>query len=129
MKYYGFIFLMILFGVILYFPDINFIKMRETFQNLATMNQPLLYDSYRPNYRHNGVSANTYNDIWWHYPSFGVGSYKQTTNNLKYFKNPDEGTCVGAEFCGAFYKDKRARSNEIKILAEDGLRVGYFRAR
>ena len=63
MKYYGFIFLMILFGVILYFPDINFIKMRETFQNLATMNQPLLYDSYRPNYRHNGVSANTYNDI------------------------------------------------------------------
>ena len=50
MKYYGFIFLMILFGVILYFPDINFIKMRETFQNLATMNLPLLDDV-------NGISA------------------------------------------------------------------------
>ena len=30
------------------------------------------------------VSDDTANKIWWHYPTFEVGSYAQITNNLKY---------------------------------------------
>ena len=132
-KYSGFIFLLILLAIILYFPQMNFITMRETFQSLANSDKPLLYNSFKPNYQHNGVSADNYSDIWWNYPIFKVGSFKQITNNLRYFKNPDEGTCTRAEFCGAFYKDKPHKSNEIHPLGPvpggNGLRVGYFRSK
>ena len=77
------------------------------------------------------VSNNSYPDIWWYYPVLKVGSYKQITNNLRYYKNPDEGTCIGADFCGALYKDKKNKSNIIYPMppvppgAEP--RVNYYR--
>lgn len=81
----------------------------------------------------NETSYNNYSDMWWRYPVFKVGSYKQLTNNLRYHYNPDEGTCVRADFCGAVYHDaKNTKSNIIYPLppAEEGpgARVGYFRA-
>jgi len=81
----------------------------------------------------NETSFNNYSDMWWRYPVFKVGSYKQLTNNLRYHYNPDEGTCVRADFCGAVYHDKKnTKSNIIYPLppAEEGpgARVGYFRA-
>lgn len=81
---------------------------------------------------HNRVSDNGYPDIWFDYPVFRAGSYKQLTNNLRYPDNPDNGTCVRADFCGALYHDTHHRpSNVVKPLppAEegDGARVGYFR--
>ena len=71
--------------------------------------------------------------MWWRYPVFSLGSYEQITNNLKYHYNPDNGTCVRADFCGAVYNDKKnAKSNIITPLppAEEGpgARVGYFRS-
>jgi hypothetical protein len=58
-------------------------------------------------------------------------SFKQVTNNLRYVKNPDEGTCTRPEFCGAVYHSIKNKSNEIYPLppAEEGqgARVGYFR--
>ena len=62
------------------------------------------------------VSDKSYNDIWWNYPIFKEGSYKQITNNLRYYANPDEGTCVGAEFCNAIYDNKKVKSNYILPL-------------
>jgi len=72
------------------------------------------------------------NDIWWHYPIFPGGSYKQITNNLKYRYNPDEGTCIRADFCGALYhNNKHTKSNKVFPLPQaqegPGARVGYFR--
>lgn len=80
----------------------------------------------------NELSDNGYADIWFHYPVFKAGSYKQLTNNLKYPDNPDNGTCIRADFCGALYHDAEHRpSNVIHPLppAEEGqgARVGYFR--
>jgi hypothetical protein len=79
----------------------------------------------------NETSNDSYNDIWKDYPVFSLGSYKQITNNLRYHKNPDNGTCIRADFCGALYRNKKTKSNIIKPLppAEegDGARVGYFR--
>jgi hypothetical protein len=77
------------------------------------------------------VSNDSYPRIWWHYPIFREGSYEQITNNLRYWKNPDEGTCVRAEFCGALYKDQKNKSNIVLPLPEvktgPGPRVGYYR--
>jgi len=90
-----------------------------------------ILDDY-PKIGKNLTTDNTYNKIWWHYPTFTEGSYKQLTNNLKYWINPDEGTCIRADFCGAVYHDKKnTKSNIIYPLppAQEGpgARVGYFR--
>lgn len=80
----------------------------------------------------NQVSAKNTSDIWKDYPVFGVGSFEQITNNIRYSRNPDDGKCSRAEFCGALYHDAKNKSNEIATLpvAEEGpgARVGYYRS-
>ena len=93
-------------------------------------NLPILTDEYKYTGNKN-VSNDSYSDIWWHYPILKFGTYEQITNNLRYYKNPDEGTCVRADFCGALYKDKQNKSNVIYPLppvpAGPGPRVNYYR--
>ncbi len=79
----------------------------------------------------NGVSKEQASTMWWHYPIFEVGSYKQITNNLKYPNNPDTGKCMPADVCFALYKDYQVESNYIEPLPPvnttcSGARVGYF---
>lgn len=93
--------------------------------------EKVLLDSF-PQIGENKTSNNSYSSVWWKYPVFPMGSYKQLTNNLKHYRNPDNGTCRPADFCGALYRDRHTKSNEIHPLppAEEGegARVGYFRA-
>jgi hypothetical protein len=78
----------------------------------------------------NQISNDTANDIWWHYPTFKLGSYAQITNNIRYPDNPDEGTCMPASMCGALYHEKKLGSNYVYPLSplnpNMGTRVGYF---
>jgi hypothetical protein len=81
------------------------------------------------------LTDDTQDKIWWHYPELPISNFKQVTNNIRYPKNPDNGTCVRAEFCGAFYKDDpNPKSNLVYPLAPLGkvpknkIRVGYFYA-
>ena len=80
-----------------------------------------------------GVSTCTANMIWRNYPIFEVGSYEQTTNNIRYPRNPDEGTCMPADFCGALYKNRAYRSNVVKPLPPvpeaEGARINYYHAK
>ncbi len=89
----------------------------------------LLKDSF-PLKNKISVSDDTANKIWWHYPTFKVGSYAQITNNLKYPNNPDVGRCTATEFCGSIYKEYQKKSNYIEPLPlidpNCGTRVGYF---
>lgn len=117
-----------------------FIKRLEGFSGLYDLTTPgtfprsvdqAILDDY-PLIGKNETSDKNYSDIWWEYPIFGVGSFKQITNNLRYHDNPDEGTCIRADFCNAVYYNKRdKKSNIITPLppAEEGAgaRVGYFR--
>ena len=134
-RIYGIIFLLIIIVLGLYLAPI--IKM-DGFksQDLATpgkypvsVDKPILNDF--PLIGKNEVSNNSASTIWWHYPVFSLPSFKQVTNNLRYVKNPDEGTCSRAEFCGALYHSIKNKPNEIYPLppAEEssGARVGYFR--
>ena len=97
----------------------------------SSVDLPILNDVYK----YTGsktVSNDSYPDIWWHYPVLKTGSYKQITNNLRYYKNPDEGTCIGADFCGALYEDKKNKSNIIypmrPVPPGPGPRVNYYRS-
>jgi hypothetical protein len=95
-----------------------------------SVDKPIL-DDY-PLIGSNQVSTNNASDIWQDYPVFGLGSFKQITNNIRYNRNPDDGKCSRAEFCGALYHDAKHPPNEITVqpAAEEGpgARVGYYRS-
>jgi hypothetical protein len=132
------IFLIGILAVSLYFTSLQapFIKNIEGFSGLYDLTTPGIFpksvdqailDDY-PLIGKNNTSNNNYNQIWWRYPIFTLGSYEQITNNLQHRYNPDDGTCVRADFCGALYHDKKnTKSNIITPLPRAGSRVGYFR--
>jgi hypothetical protein len=59
------------------------------------------------------IGDNTEHTIWKNYPIVEVGSYAQVTNNMRYQKSPDNGTCTPAEFCGSFYHDSHDTQSNI----------------
>jgi hypothetical protein len=91
--------------------------------------QVLVQDIY-PSIGKNQISNETSNDMWWHYPTFRLGSYAQITNNIRYPNNPDEGTCMPGSMCGALYHEKKTGNNYVTTLPpvnpDNGTRVGYF---
>lgn len=137
------IFLIGIIGVSLYLAPLIYkiTKNSEGFSGINDLLTPgyfpksvdrVILDTF-PQIGKNKTSHNNYDEIWWHYPIFSLGSFKQITNNLKYHYNPDQGTCVRADFCGAAYHDnKNTKTNIITPLppAEEGpgARVGYFRS-
>jgi len=126
-------------GLPLFFNISESMKKYEGYSNLtlessigeipASEEEVLVQDTY-PITGRNGISNNGASDIWWHYPVFELGSYKQITNNIRYPDNPDEGTCMPASMCGALYRDKKLGSNIVTPLPPVnpmcGTRVGYF---
>lgn len=90
----------------------------------------LLQDTY-PLIEQNKLSNNNSSDMWWHFPIFKLGSYKQITNNIKYPNNPDQGTCMPGSLCGALYHEEKKGNNIIYPLPpvdsyEGTTRIGYF---
>ncbi len=89
----------------------------------------LVKDIYPPTGRL-GISNNDSAKIWWHYPIFTLGSYKQITNNIRYSNNPDLGSCKPVSMCGALYHERQLKTNYVNPLPplnpNCGTRVGYF---
>ncbi len=124
--------LIIAFGLYL----VPILKINEGFVSLLPGMFPksvdrAILDDY-PQIGINETSNNNYNNIWTEYPIFPLASFEQITNNIRYHDNPDNGTCIRADFCGAIYKNKKVPSNIVTPLppAEEGpgARVGYFRS-
>lgn len=94
-----------------------------------SQSQVLVQDIY-PSIGRNEISDNGSANIWWHYPTFKLGSYKQETNHIRYPNNPDEGRCMPASMCGAVYHEKKIGENVIDVLPpvcpDAGTRIGYF---
>ena len=95
----------------------------------GALTNALVQDIY-PITGRNGITDNEASDIWWHYPTFKLGSYAQITNNIRYSNNPDIGNCMPASMCGSLYKEKHLRGNYIHPLPpvnnNCGTRIGYF---
>jgi len=90
-------------------------------------NVPILADEYKVKKNTNVTKNNNYN-IWKQYPVY-PSSYKQQTNNVRYWETPDNGTCSPAEFCGTPYEDTQVKrdipSKGIPIGAEV-IRVNWW---
>ena len=131
--------LVLAIGLPLLFKISESFKRIETFSNYTLDNaignfpaaqmEVLVQDIY-PAIGKNEISDNDASDIWWQYPIFKLGSYKQITNNIRYPNTPDEGTCMPASMCGALYNEKFLKTNYIEPLPQVnpdcGTRIGYF---
>lgn len=133
-----FISLIIITFIPLYFSNSNNnnnIGIKENYTNLGVGNYPtsendvLLQDSF-PITGKNGVSTNSSSTNWWHYPKLPLSSYKQITNNLKYYNNPDNGSSTPPEFSGALYKEYQIKKNLNDTLPPVeqtcGSRINYY---
>lgn len=131
-------FILIFVGVVLFLIS-KIAFMRETYSNYSlggasgefpnAETEVLLQDVFPIKGR--GVSDNGSGDIWKDYPIFEVGSYAQSTNNIRYPKNPDDGRCMPASFCDALYGDRTSQPNVVTPLQpvncmNGGARVGYY---
>jgi hypothetical protein len=129
------IIIIIVFLLIIFLPNKETFKNIQSFSSLQTPQKinrpnPLLYNDFPLTKRQN-ITHDQPSNIWKDYPVFQVGSYQQITNNLKYFRNPDEATCTPSEFCGSLYKDKKHPSNTAHWLKpvstpNNELRVNYY---
>lgn len=133
-----FLILVLALGLPLFFKMAESLKNMEGYSNYAldgamgdypAAQMKVLVDTY-PAIGKNQLSNNSASDIWRDYPIFELGSYEQTTNNIRYPDNPDEGTCMPASMCGALYYNKKLKSNIVEPLPplnpECGTRIGYF---
>ena len=135
-----YMFLLILIILAIGFPLVfNISNILEGYSNYSleqsngvfpdSQTQVLIQDTYPPIGK-NQISNNTASDIWMDYPIFQLGSYAQTTNNIRYPDNPDNGTCTPASMCGALYKNKNIGDNNVQPLppvnSDSGTRIGYF---
>ena len=98
---------LVIIGILL-LCSINSSKLPEGFEPINPGNvpcvseQPILYGDY-PVKKDPMVSNLGSQQLWKFYPTFPVGSYKQETNNIKYWSTPNNGTCSPAIFCGGLY--------------------------
>ena len=131
-----FLILVLAIGLPLFFKLNNYIEGYTNYSLAGAMGnfpdaqtQVLVQDTYPPIGK-NEISNDTASDIWWHYPTFKVGSYDQITNNIRYPNNPDVGRCTPASVCGALYHEKKIGSNYVEQLPpvnpDAGTRIGYF---
>lgn len=73
------------------------------------------------------LNAHTTN-LWKDYPVFD-SSYAQRTNNVEYWKNPDNGMCSPLEFCNTMYKNKKLHippQPKAISLDSNAIRVNYY---
>jgi hypothetical protein len=133
-KIFIFILLFIIVASLL-FPKIEtFSNLQQSYGQYPNSVDKAILNDY-PLIGKNKLSNDNSIDIWKYYPMYQVGSYSQQTNNLRYFDNPDIGTCTPTDFCGALYHDKKSKhSNIITPLPpvqqmDNAVRVNYYNAK
>jgi hypothetical protein len=134
-----FLILVLAVGLPLFFKNYKSFQKLEGYSNYtldgAMGNFPesqtdiLLQDTYKAIGK-NALSDESAYEMWWHYPTFKLGSYKQITNNIRYPNNPDNARCTPDGMCFALYNDSQEKSNYTHPLPpvnpDCGRRVGYF---
>jgi hypothetical protein len=77
----------------------------------VSVDKPLLHGYYNVKDNTNVTKNNNYN-IWEDYPVY-ENSYKQETNNKRYWSTPDNGLCSPAEFCGTPYSPTNIKISKV----------------
>ena len=131
--------ILILFLALLSPIYFSIIGMKEGFLNKRDMlmpgdypisdTQPILV-GYYPVKKNPEVTKNNAAQNWVNYPVY-PSSFKQITNNVRYWMTPDNGKCSPPEFCGTPYNAKPCPNFDLpKPLPFDSnqVRVNYFEA-
>jgi hypothetical protein len=92
-----------------FIPNINNNNQLEPASFPVSVTQPILYNDYKVKQDTNVTKNNNFN-IWKEYPVY-PSSYKQITNNRRYWTIPDNGLCSPAEFCGTPYENTEQRED------------------
>jgi hypothetical protein len=134
-----FLILVLAVGMPVFFNIYKSVKISEGYSNYTldgamgkfpeSQTDVLLQDTYEAIGK-NELSDESSYEMWWHYPTFKLGSYKQITNNIRYPNNPDIARCTPDGMCFALYNSKNIGSNYIQPLPpvkpNCGTRIGYF---
>jgi hypothetical protein len=99
-------------------PNINNNYRLEPGAYPVSDDKPILYGDYNVK-QNTGVTKNNNYNIWKDYPVY-QSSYKQQTNNKRYWSTPDNGTCSPAEFCGTPYSPTNIKIDKVS----PGLPIG-----
>jgi len=110
---------------------------KEGFTNLSpgiftkSLTEPILYPTYPKQNNPLGISDMDSQQLWQYSPVFD-NTYKQYTNNVRYWATPNNGKCSRAEMCGGLYDNKKMdippppkptswNSNDIRVNFYDSL--------
>ena len=118
--YYPLLFIIISILISYYLLDNS-----EGYINLADADDPLLKNFY-PVKKSEELSMLDYSQEWKEYPILPAGSYEQKTNNIRYWKNPNNGTCIPPEICNSIYNDRKLSDHPVVAPCGTGTRIGYF---
>jgi hypothetical protein len=93
----------------------------------CNIDNPILYGDF-PVKKNVGITKLENSDIWKDSPIKEVGSYEQITNNVRYWKNPNNGTCTRAELCNSIYDNKTLDIPPHPPILKFGqdIRVNYY---
>lgn len=107
---------------------------REGFSTLTpgeytnSVMNPLLYPDYPKQKNRTGLSDYGSEQLWTYYPVFD-NSYKQYTNNVKYWYTPNNGQCSPADMCGGLYNNKKIdfpAPPQVPSWDSEKIRVNYY---
>jgi hypothetical protein len=143
MNKFLFLFLILIIGLILpafyyyispFFMREGFSKYNSSLGNIEgdypySVENVLLQGDYPVNFD-NTTSTNIESTMWKQKPVYNVGSFAQLTNNQRYHKNPDNGSCTPADICDALYTNKNVQTNIVNQLPavepSFNARVNYY---
>lgn len=92
----------------------------------CTSENPILVGDY-PIKKNPQLSSNTYEKNAEMTPYTNMAAYEQSTNNVKNWVTPDDGSCSPAEFCGALYNKKVFETITSNMPNDnEGTRVNYY---
>jgi hypothetical protein len=117
LTYINSILLILFIVIVLYYFEIFKFASKEAFEYKRhskypkSQDEPLLYGYYNVKKNTNVTKNNNYN-IWEEYPVY-PNSYKQETNNKRYWSTPDNGLCSPAEFCGTPYSPTNIKKDKV----------------
>ena len=94
-----------------FIPNINNNNQLEPAPFPVSVTEPVLYQDYNVKKNTDVTKNNNYN-IWEEYPTY-PSSYKQITNNKRYWTTPDNGMCSPAEFCGTPYENTEQKKDIV----------------
>ena len=90
-----------------------------------SVEKPLLRGYYREK-KNPKITDNESKDIYKNYPVFPASCPRN--NNIRYWKNPNNGTCTTSEFCGGLYESTLhpIPKPPTQPRWDNGVRVNYY---